>query len=87
MPRDTAPYMPRCATALDALDGADAVCLMTPWSEFRAIDPGKAAERMAGRLIVDPYGLWDSERTAACGLRQIVRGRPKPRADLLERAS
>jgi UDPglucose 6-dehydrogenase len=84
VPSNTAPYMPRCATALDALDGADAVCLMTPWSEFRAIDPGKAAERMAGRLIVDPYGLWDFERTAACGLRQIVRGRPKPLGDMLE---
>ena len=75
-----------CATALDALEGAEAVCLMTPWREFRAIDPGKAADRMAGRLVVDPYGLWDPERTAACGLRQVVRGRPKAQARAREDA-
>lgn len=76
-PMAAAPEATRCATALDALDGAEAVFIMTPWQEFRSIDPGKAAERMAGRLVVDPYGLWDPEKTAACGLTQIVRGRPK----------
>ena len=83
VPAAAAPGADRCASALDALDGADAVLIMTPWPEFRSIDPGKAAKRMAGRLVVDPYGLWDPAKTAACGLTQVVRGRP--RAQVLAR--
>lgn len=84
VPGSAAPTATPCASALEALEGADAVVLMTPWREFRAIDPGRAADRMAGRLVVDPYGLWDPERAAACGLRQVVRGRPRPQAVLRE---
>lgn len=62
-------------SALDALDGADAVCLMTPWAEFREIDPGAAAKRMRGRLVVDPYGMWDTRKCLEAGLVHAVRGR------------
>ncbi|MBO6784192.1 MAG: GDP-mannose dehydrogenase, partial [Alphaproteobacteria bacterium] len=61
--------------ALSALDGADAVCLMTPWAEFRDIAPSDAAARMRGNLVVDPYELWDTDACLAAGLRHAVRGR------------
>src|SRR5829696_3337950 len=40
-------------SALDALDGADAVVLVTEWPEFRDVDWAAAAERMSGRLAID----------------------------------
>ena len=63
------------ADALSAADGADVVCLMTPWPEFRDIAPADIAARMRGNLIVDPYELWDTQACAAAGLIHAVRGR------------
>ena len=63
--------------ALAALDGADAVCLMTPWAAFRDIVPSDAAGRMRGNLVVDPYELWDTDACADAGLVHAVRGREK----------
>lgn len=63
--------------ALAALDGADAVCLMTPWAAFREIAPADAAARMRGNLVVDPYQIWDTDACAAAGLVHAVRGREK----------
>lgn len=73
---DIAAGAERCESAMEALRGADAVCLMTPWAEFRAIDPAQAARCMKGRLVIDPYGLWDSAQTARLGLQHMIRGRP-----------
>ena len=40
---------------LQAIDNADALLILTPWPEYRNIDPNDIAVRMAGRLILDPY--------------------------------
>jgi len=53
--------------ALDALDGADAVVLVTEWPEFRALDWGAARERMKGRLVVDGRNALDAGALAAAG--------------------
>jgi len=63
--------------ALAALDGADAVCLMTPWAEFRGLAPAHAATRLSGKLVVDPYELWDTDACTAAGLVHAVRGRER----------
>jgi UDPglucose 6-dehydrogenase len=57
---------PRAAeakSALDAARGTDALLVMTPWPEFRELDPDALAEVMRGRTIIDPHGVID--RTAA----------------------
>jgi UDPglucose 6-dehydrogenase len=61
--------------ALAAAEGADVICLMTPWPEFRNVSPGDIAARMRGNLVVDPYELWDTDACAAAGLIHAVRGR------------
>jgi UDPglucose 6-dehydrogenase len=55
-------------SALDALDGADACVLVTEWSEFRDLDWGEAARRMAGKLVIDGRNFLNSEAAHAAGL-------------------
>ena len=69
-----------CASALDALDGADALMILTPWPEYRGIDPVEIAARMQGKLVLDPYQVLDGAKAASAGLRRIILGAPAPQA-------
>jgi UDPglucose 6-dehydrogenase len=53
--------------ALAALEGADAVVLVTEWPEFRELDWAAAAARMPGRLVVDGRNALDRAAIAAAG--------------------
>jgi UDPglucose 6-dehydrogenase len=57
------------SSALDALDGADALCVMTPWSEFSGMKTTDILERLRGRLVLDPLGVLNGEECRAAGLR------------------
>ncbi|MEE8536281.1 MAG: nucleotide sugar dehydrogenase [Kiloniellales bacterium] len=67
----------QAASALAACDGADALAIMTPWAEFRALAPAAVAARMTGNTVVDPFGVLDPEQCRAAGLdhRSLGRGR------------
>ncbi len=54
--------------AMDAIDGADAVVLVTEWDEFQSLDWAQVAERMAGRTVLDGRNALDREAVAAAGL-------------------
>ncbi len=54
--------------ALDAIDGADAVVLVTEWDEFVTLDWDVVASRMAGALVLDGRNALDREAVAAAGL-------------------
>ncbi|MBW3652506.1 MAG: UDP-glucose/GDP-mannose dehydrogenase family protein [Actinobacteria bacterium] len=54
--------------ALDAIEGADAVVLVTEWSEFVDLDWAEVASRMAGKLVLDGRNALDREAIAAAGL-------------------
>ncbi|MBK5218583.1 MAG: UDP-glucose/GDP-mannose dehydrogenase family protein [Thermoleophilia bacterium] len=55
------------ASALEALDGADAAVLVTEWREFAELDWAEAAARMARPLVVDGRNFLDSEALVAAG--------------------
>jgi UDPglucose 6-dehydrogenase len=55
-------------SALEALEGADACVIVTEWPEFAELDWQKAAERMAGHLVVDGRNCIDPGAVAAAGL-------------------
>jgi UDPglucose 6-dehydrogenase len=55
------------ASALDALDGADAAVVVTEWPELRELDWAAAGERMRTRVIVDGRNLLDPESMRALG--------------------
>jgi UDPglucose 6-dehydrogenase len=54
-------------SALAALDGADAVVLVTEWAEFAELDWAGAAVRMARPLIVDGRNFLDRKALLAAG--------------------
>jgi UDPglucose 6-dehydrogenase len=57
-----------CDSALEAIDGADAVVLVTEWSEFGELDwTGEVKSRMRVPLVVDGRNYLDRERLLAAG--------------------
>jgi UDPglucose 6-dehydrogenase len=55
-------------SALDAIDGADAVVLVTEWPEFRELDwTGEIKHRMRVPLVVDGRNFLDREQLVAAG--------------------
>jgi UDPglucose 6-dehydrogenase len=69
------PRLTQYPAALDACDGANAVCLMTPWPEFTSLSTADLVKRMTGKVVIDPYRLLDSRLAAASGLDHVVLGR------------
>src|SRR5215210_1860138 len=56
------------ASALDAVDGADAVVLVTEWPEFAELDwTGAVKERMRVPLVVDGRNFLDRDELVAAG--------------------
>ncbi len=47
--------------SLDAIKGADALVLMTPWPTYREIKIDKISQLMKGRVIIDPYHILAGE--------------------------
>jgi UDPglucose 6-dehydrogenase len=62
------------ASADDAIQGADVVCIMTPWGEFRKMTPADFARRMRGRCVIDPYRVVDGAAARQAGLRHFTLG-------------
>jgi UDPglucose 6-dehydrogenase len=63
-------------SALDAVDGADAVVLVTEWREFAELDLADVARRMRGALLVDGRNFLDPAAARAAGLTYEGIGRP-----------
>jgi hypothetical protein len=55
-------------SALDAIDGSDAVVIVTEWPEFQKLDWNEVARRMSGRLIVDGRNCVNPAQVTAAGL-------------------
>ncbi|MGB7686162.1 MAG: nucleotide sugar dehydrogenase [Solirubrobacterales bacterium] len=63
------------ASALTALDGADAAVLVTEWPEFAELDWAEAASRMARPLLVDGRNYLDSAKLREAGFEYEGIGR------------
>jgi UDPglucose 6-dehydrogenase len=64
------------ASALEALDGADAVVVVTEWPEIGELDWSEAASRMRRRLVVDGRNVLDPGALRALGFEYEGIGRP-----------
>ena len=60
--------------------GADALLILTPWPEYRAIAPDKIARAMRGNTVLDPYGILELKAATKAGLDVYTLGRPPARA-------
>jgi UDPglucose 6-dehydrogenase len=65
-----------CRDALDAVQGADVLVIMTEWNEFRAIEPQRLREMMRGDVVVDLRNLYEPSAMRAVGFRYSSIGRP-----------
>jgi UDPglucose 6-dehydrogenase len=66
------------ASAAEAIEGADAVVLVTEWPEFGELDFGDVAAAMRGTLVVDGRNFLDPEAVGAAGLTYEGIGRSAP---------
>ena len=66
------------ASAQAAVEGADAVVLVTEWDVFRALDPRKLAAAMRGKLLIDLRNVYNPVEVERAGLiyHGIGRGAP-----------
>jgi UDPglucose 6-dehydrogenase len=63
------------AEPLQAAAGADALMILTPWPQYKAIPPAAIAQAMRGRIVLDPYGVLDGGAAREAGLEYHTLGR------------
>jgi len=64
-----------CATATEALEGADVLAVVTEWQEFRSPDFELIRERLSGKAIFDGRNIYDPAMVTRMGLRYFGVGR------------
>ena len=62
------------SNAMEAVQDADVVCIMTPWGEFRKLSPWDLVKRMRGRWLIDPFRVVDCKAARVAGLRHVTLG-------------
>jgi UDPglucose 6-dehydrogenase len=60
---------------MSAIKGVDALMILTPWPQYRAVAPLAIATAMRGRVVLDPYAVLDGDAARAAGLRLYTLGR------------
>jgi len=73
-----APMMPEvtmCANAYAAIEGADAVVLVTEWDAFRALDLTRVKSLAAAPVMVDLRNVYDPAEVRSAGFDYISIGR------------
>ena len=69
-----------CQNAIEAVEGAEALVLITEWNDFRALSPEWLARTLRGdQVVVDLRNVFDPAAMLAAGLDYTSIGRPKKR--------
>jgi UDPglucose 6-dehydrogenase len=74
--RELLPGVEMAASAMEAVEGADAAVLVTEWPEFAELDWAEVAKRMANRLLVDGRNFLDPKTVRDAGITYEAIGRP-----------
>jgi len=64
-----------CQDAYDAMDGADAVAILTEWNEFRGLDFRRMGELLKQPVMVDLRNIYRPDEMAAAGFHYTSVGR------------
>ncbi len=64
-----------CETAYGALEGADALVIMTEWQEFRSPDFQSLKEKLGDAVIFDGRNLYEPDAVEHFGLQYFAMGR------------
>lgn len=68
------PSFERMETPLSCCQGADALVIMTPWREFSEVDIKKVAQMMAGKVVIDPFGVLSEGKAGEAALSRFSLG-------------
>jgi UDPglucose 6-dehydrogenase len=75
--RKLMPDITYCDDAYRALDGADALVLLTEWNAYRAMDLGRMHALMRQPLVIDLRNIYGSREMRKAGFDYRSLGRPK----------
>jgi UDPglucose 6-dehydrogenase len=64
-----------CDSATEALDGADALAIVTEWQEFRSPDYDHIREKLSDVVVFDGRNLYEPEMVEGFGLQYYAIGR------------
>ncbi len=57
-----------CPSAMDCVEGCDAIVLVTEWRQFAELDFAEVASRMRGKLVLDGRNFFDPGTVHSAGL-------------------
>jgi UDPglucose 6-dehydrogenase len=81
------PNVKYCDNAYEAMEGAEALALVTEWNEFRALDLDRVKSLLKQPVIVDLRNIYPPADMAAAGFKYVGIGRPVPKARPAAKAS
>jgi UDPglucose 6-dehydrogenase len=70
------PELNYCIDPYEAMDGADALILITEWNAFRALDLARVKRLLRRPLVIDLRNIYKPEEMAEAGLAYYSIGRP-----------
>ena len=70
------PELVYCPDAYAAIDGAEALVLLTEWNEFRALDLARVSRLLTRPLVIDLRNIYRAAEMEATGLSYVSIGRP-----------
>ena len=74
------PDLTYTGSMVEAVTGAELVCVLTEWAEFRNADPVQIGELVANKRVIDGRNCLDATLWAQAGWQYRGMGRPQPRA-------
>ena len=82
--RSLMPEVDYCTDAYAAMDGADALVIITEWNQFRALDLDRAAQLMKTPLLIDLRNIYGRGAPEKSGFTYIGVGRAMTKPDPAE---
>ncbi len=81
------PNVKYCKNAYEAMEGADALALVTEWNEFRALDLDRVKSLLKQPVLVDLRNVYRPGDMVAAGFKYVCIGRPVPKGKSPAKAS
>jgi UDPglucose 6-dehydrogenase len=81
------PNVKYCDNAYEAMEGAEALAIVTEWNEFRALDLDRVKSVLKQPVVIDLRNIYPPADMAAAGFKYVCVGRPVPKARPAAKAS
>jgi UDPglucose 6-dehydrogenase len=85
LPPNLAGEVELCPTALDAVEGADALVMGTAWPEYLEVRASEILSALAHALVIDPAGWLEASFSAHPSVRYVRVGTPAASSEVLAR--